>query len=202
MLLGQKTKLRPKRLKDAVNDYAWRVDPELSHLDAAVPLPLSFEEYLKGCAAELSLLGNQETRFAIETLDGKHIGNCAYFKIDKIKREAELGITIGDRNYWDKGYGTDAVITLLNHIFSKTNLNRVYLKTLDWNLRAQKCFKKCGFSPCGHLLKDGYNFVVMEIHRPRFPGDDERENDRRKDLRILLPAIFPYIRAFSFPGKP
>ena len=168
MLLGQKIKLRPKCLGDATNDYAWRIDPELSRLDAVAPLSLSLEEYLKGYAAELSLFGNRETHFAIETLDGKHIGNCAYFKIDKIKKEAELGIMIGDRDYWDRGYGTDAIMTLLNHIFSETNLNRIYLKTLDWNIRAQKCFQKCGFVPYGRLIKDGYNFVVMEIYRPEF----------------------------------
>ncbi len=168
ILLGQKVRLRPKRLGDAVTDYAWRTDPELCLLDAAPPLSLSFEEYLKGYALELSFPAKDRTNFAIETFDGKHIGNCAYFKIDKIKREAELGIMIGDRNYWDKGYGTDAIKTLLNHIFSQTNLNRIYLKTLDWNLRAQKCFKKCGFNPCGRLIKDGYNFVLMEIYRSQF----------------------------------
>lgn len=168
MLLGEKTKLRQKRSGDAVNDYAWRTDPELSRLDVTAPLCLSFEEYLRGYAVQLSFSGTKETHFAIETLDGKHIGNCAYFNIDRIKREAELGIMIGNRDYWDKGYGADAIMTLLNHIFSETNLRRVYLKTLDWNIRAQKCFKKCGLSPSGRLIKDGHNFVVMEIYHPQF----------------------------------
>jgi len=72
---------------------------------------------------------------------------------------------IGNRNYWDKGYGADAVTTLVNYIFRQTNLNRIYLKTLDSNSRAQKCFQKCGFTPYRHLIRDGFRFVLMELHR-------------------------------------
>ena len=78
-------------------------------------------------------------RFAVETLDGKHIGNCAYYGVNETKGEAELGIMIGDRDCWDKGYGADAVGTLLDYIFRRTNLKRIHLKTLDSNIRAQKC---------------------------------------------------------------
>jgi len=168
ILVGEKIRLRPKRLSDAVEDYAWRTDPELSRLDVARPLSLSFEDYLKGYAAELHPFGSNSLNLAIETADGKHIGNCACFALDKIKQEAEFGIIIGDRTYWDKGYGTDAVTTLLNHLFSETNLERIYLKTLGWNLRAQKCFQKCGFAPCGQLVKNGHDFVLMEIRRHQF----------------------------------
>lgn len=184
MLTGLKTRLRLKRLGDAVNDYAWRTDPELSRLDAAAPLSISFGEYLRGYAGELYLYEGKKTRFAIETLDGKHIGNCAYFKVDKFNKEAELGIMIGDRSYWDKGYGTDAITTLLNHIFSTTDLDRIYLKTLNWNARAQKCFEKCGFTPRGQLAKDGHNFVVMEIRRHQFRLK-ARELETQREAEIV-----------------
>ncbi|GAI03649.1 unnamed protein product, partial [marine sediment metagenome] len=55
--------------------------------------------------------------------------------------------------------------TLVNYIFRQTNLNRIYLKTLDSNTRAQQCFTKCGFIPNGHLVKDGFSFILMELHR-------------------------------------
>ena len=97
-----------------------------------------------------------------------HIGNCTYYGIDRTKGEAELGIMIGNRDYWDKGYGTDAVTTLVDYILRRTKLNRIYLKTLVSNTRAQKCFKKCGFTLYGHLNRDGYNFVLMELHRKQW----------------------------------
>ncbi|GAI02420.1 unnamed protein product, partial [marine sediment metagenome] len=101
--------------------------------------------------------------------------------IDEAKDEAELGIMICNRDYWDKGYGTDAVTTLVNHIFLQTNLKRIYLKTLDWNQRAQKCFKKCGFTPYGHLARDGYNFVLMELHRKQWKERQKRSEIKQAD---------------------
>jgi RimJ/RimL family protein N-acetyltransferase len=168
MTSDSKIKLREKRLADAPDDYAWQTDPELAQLDAA-PLPtISFPQYLADYASELRYPSPTRLRFAIETMDGEHIGNCTYYGIDETKSEAELGIMIGNRSYWDQGYGADAVATLVNHIFKQTKLNRIYLKTLDSNSRAQKCFTKCGFAPYGHLKKDGYSFVLMELHRKQW----------------------------------
>jgi len=168
MTISNKIKLREKRLADAPDDYAWQTDAELAHLDA-VPLPTAtFPQYLSDYASELRYPSPFRHRFAIETLKGEHIGNCTYYTIDETKGEAELGIMIGNRSYWDKGYGVDAVTTLVNRIFRQTKLNRIYLKTLISNARAQKCFRKCGFAPCGHLKRDGYNFVLMELYRKQW----------------------------------
>jgi RimJ/RimL family protein N-acetyltransferase len=164
VLTGKKINLRLKRPKDAANDYSWQKDAELCRLDAAAPLLCSFEEFLETYAEEFHR-PSRSCRFAIETLDGKHIGNCSYFSVDEIKGEAELGIMIGDKDYWNQGYGTDVICTSLNHIFSRTNLNRIYLKTLEWNFRAQRCFQKCGFKICGHLSRGEHNFILMEIYR-------------------------------------
>ncbi|HEX76940.1 MAG TPA: GNAT family N-acetyltransferase [Dehalococcoidia bacterium] len=158
-------KLRPKQLKDAINDYLWRRDEELASLDAAQPLTLPFPEYLRCYAQELSGDSGEGQYFAIETARGKHIGNCMYYRASHQAGEAELGIMIGDRAYWGKGYGTAAVCQLLEHIFTATGLERVYLRTLEANLRAQRCFEKCGFRRCGKMTQEGRNFVVMEIYR-------------------------------------
>jgi len=165
MIIGSKIKLRDKRLADALDDYIWRTDPELAWLDAAPLLTTTFSTYLSDYADELRYPSPARHRFAVETLEGKHIGNCSYYNIDETKAEAELGIMIGNRDYWDMGYGTDTVTTLISYIFHQTNLKRIYLKTLDSNIRAQKCFKKCGFSLDGHMVRDGFSFKLMEINR-------------------------------------
>ncbi len=165
MISGSKIKLREKRLADAPDDYAWHADPELAALDAAPLLNISYPRYLDDYTSEMRYPTPNRQRFAIETIDGKHIGNCTYYGIDETRGDAELGIVIGNRNYWNKGYGADAVTTLVNHIFHQTKLNRIYLKTLEKNTRAQKCFAKCGFTPYGHLRRDGYKFVLMELPR-------------------------------------
>jgi len=157
--------LRKKRLEDAANDYAWRCDEELARYDGAPTLSLPFDDFRADYAEELRHTSQRRRRFAIDNLEGKHIGNLMYYDIDEDKEEAELGIMIGDRDHWDQGYGADAVTTLLRHIFTTTTLNRIYLHTLDWNLRAQRCFEKCGFVPCGTAKRYNGNFVVMEIRQ-------------------------------------
>ena len=64
--------------------------------------------------------------FSIKTLeDDQLIGNCSLHKIDNKNRSAELGILIGEKDYWGKGFGTDAVRVLLRFAFNEANLNRV-----------------------------------------------------------------------------
>ena len=142
MINGNKIILREKQLADARDDYAWEVDPELAQLDAVLPATAAFSEFLLDFADQLRNSLPISRRFAMDTLDGKHIGNCSYYNIRETQGEAELGIMIGNRDYWDKGYGTDAVTTLVNYIFCQTNLNRIYLKTMESNIRAQNCFQK------------------------------------------------------------
>ena len=138
--------LREKRLEDACQDYQWRIDEELATLDATTPLRMSYNNYLRLIEDELKRPVPWSVRFAIETHDGALIGNCMYYDIDDIRRQTELGILIGDRNYWNKGYGTDAVDTVCKYIFESTDFKRIYLHTLIWNKRAQKSFAKSGSS--------------------------------------------------------
>jgi len=160
--------LRNKRMSDARDDYNWQKDPELSQLDATVPLDYSFDEYLADYASEVQYPYYSRRPFAIDTVDGKHIGNCVYYNVDDKKSEAELGIMIGDRDYWGQGYGTETMTALIDHVFRRTRLDRLYLKTLTTNLRAQKCFNRCGLEACGYLEQDSYSFLLMEIHRQQW----------------------------------
>jgi len=168
MLTGKKTRLRDRKLADARDNYVWQTDPELAQLDASPVLTASFIEYLTSYRWELDFPASTKHQFAIETRGGKYIGYCSYYGINEVKGETELGIMVGNRAYWNKGYGSDAVTTLLNYIFYKTNLKRVYLKTLVSNHQAQRCFQKCRFTHYGKLNRDGYDFILMEIYRKQW----------------------------------
>ena len=174
VITGKITRLREKKLSDVRNDYRWQSDPELARLDAAPTLIMSFSVYLLDYASVLHQHDHNRYPLAIENSAGKHIGNFTCYDIDEKKGEAQLGIMLGERDFWDKGFGADAVNTMVDHIFNVTNLHRLYLKTLDWNQRAQKCFLKCGFTPCGELKRDGHVFLLMELKR-------EQWEKRRKD---------------------
>ena len=180
MIVGEKIIIREKSFADVWNDYKWDTDPELAHLDATQPVNMSFSEYISDYTIELRNPVPTSKRFAIETPDGEHIGNCSYYNINESKGEAELGIMIGNRNYWNKSYGVDIVTTLVNHIFCQTTLNRIYLKTLMSNIRAQKSFPKAGFTPYGQMSRNNYNFVVMEIFRNQWLERQSGTNDADK----------------------
>lgn len=160
---GERVVLREKRLTDATLDYRWRTDAELARFDAARPFSAAYDDYVSLFRDELRYPSPYRRSFAIEDNDGRHIGNVMYYNIDAVRREAEIGITVGERDYWSKGYGTDAVRTLVQHIIRVTGFRRIYLKTLDWNVRAQRSFEKAGFRNAGRSRRGGNTFVVMEF---------------------------------------
>jgi [ribosomal protein S5]-alanine N-acetyltransferase len=165
---GEKIRLREKKLTDVRTDYRWQSDPELAKLDAAPALVMSFTLYLLDYSSVIYEHNRDRFPLAVETLEGKHIGNCTLYDIDDRKGEGQVGIMIGDKDYWNQGYGTDVMSTLATYIFQNSSLDRLYLKTLDWNLRAQKCFTRSGFKQCGWMQRDGYNFMLMELYRDQW----------------------------------
>jgi len=62
-------------------------------------------------------------------------------------------MVIGEKDYWGRGYGTDAVLVLLRLAFDKVGLHRVHLHVFDFNERAISCYEKCGFRREG-MLRD------------------------------------------------
>jgi RimJ/RimL family protein N-acetyltransferase len=176
MITVSKVRLRSKTIDDARDDYRWQMDPELARLDASTIRELSFSRFLEEYCFDLNYPLGDRREFAIENLEGIHIGNCVYYNIDMPRGEAELGIIIGEREYWGKGYGAAAISALLEHIFTRTSISRTYLKTLDWNTRARRCFEKCGFTEVGRMIKNGYSFVCMELHRSRWQAEQETKS--------------------------
>ena len=172
---GKKVVLREKRIEDAPDDYCWRTDDELAGLDATRPLNMSYKDFLKYSGEELVFPSVLSKRFAIDTHDGKHIGNCMYYDIDVRPGEAEIGIMIGDRDYWGKGYGTDSVGALLDHIFTTTLLTHVYLHTLEGNQRARRSFAKAGFGETKTVRRSGSDFILMELTRAQWDRDRSLE---------------------------
>jgi [ribosomal protein S5]-alanine N-acetyltransferase len=169
---GQLIRLRRKRMSDAENDYRWRCDPEMARFDAAAPLRAPFNDFLVTYREDVTYPSPFRRVYAIEALDGTHIGNVMYYNIDDARGEAELGITIGDRRFWGTGYGRDAVRT-----FQHVHMRRIYLNTLDWNVRAQRSFAAAGFVQYGTSKRGMHSFVSMEILREWLADELERPSD-------------------------
>ena len=183
-LQGVRVILRNKKIEDSELDYRWRSDPELAKLDAAYPLTMNYDRYVKMFEDQLKYPTPGSHDYGIEVADSKLIGNCMYYDLDSVNKEAELGIVIGDRDYWSGSYGFDAVVTLLEHMFLVRDLKRVYLHTLEWNHRAQSCFSRCGFNPVRNVRRMGHDFILMEVLR----------NDWQENGCQLLDERWRYLR--------
>ncbi len=75
----------------------------------------------------------------------KPIGTIGLVLINNNHRNAMLGIEIGEKDYWSKGYGREAIRLLLDYVFLEMNLHRVYLGVFSFNERAIKLYEKLGF---------------------------------------------------------
>lgn len=162
-LTGGCVVLRGKKTQDAMMDYTWRSNPLLARVDAVSPLNMSFSEYLVIHKDQLKFPPPNTRRFAVCTSNDHHIGNVMCYDIDYIHREAEIGIIIGDTSYWGHGYGFSAMVLMVDYIFSKIPLKKLYLHTLHWNGRARKCFQRCGFGDVRLVNRDGMKFIRMEL---------------------------------------
>ena len=159
----------------------WINDPEVTQwLKADPPLSLAMEhDWVDGIRREGRMV------FTILTKEGRPIGNTGIEQISWKYRRATVGIMIGEKECWGKGYGSDAITTLLRYCFEELGMRRVELITDSDNHRAQKAYRKCGFQVEGLLrqyrTKNGRTVddVMMSIlstewfamHPPERPGE-------------------------------
>jgi diamine N-acetyltransferase len=104
------------------------------------------------------------------------IGSIGFSTIDWRNRNSEFGIMIGEKAYWNQGYGTEAVKLLLKLGFETLNLNRVFLRVFDNNPGAIRAYEKAGFTLEGRLRQAEYqqgqflDTLIMGILRSEFIG--------------------------------
>jgi RimJ/RimL family protein N-acetyltransferase len=162
---GRRAIVRRKHAGDAQDEYRWRSDPELAQFDASRPVQAPYESYERNWFFDYRFTDMPRRSFAIEDEHGRHIGNIMYYNIDAVRGEAEIGISVGEPRCWSQGYGSDALEAVVRSLFAASDLERLYLHTLDWNARAQRAFRKVGFENCGTSWRDGHAFIVMEVWR-------------------------------------
>jgi len=158
MIEGRLINLRAIDMGDVDRYVAWFNDREVTrHLRMRYPLSrLAEENWLRERGVTQVAYGSGGN-YAIETKEGVHIGSVGFHYANAENRKATLGIAIGDKNYWSKGYGTDAMLTLLRFGFDEMNLHRIDLSVDADNARAIACYRKCGFVEEGRLRDERYS---------------------------------------------
>jgi RimJ/RimL family protein N-acetyltransferase len=175
VLKGQRVVLRAFTREDMTRQWESENDAELSFLDGGRPRAVSMEKMMAYFDGYVAKDDPNHVSWAIET-DAKYIGHCALHSVDAAARTCELGIEIGDRAYWGRGYGREVIGLMLNYAFQHMNLHRVWLTTHSENERAMRCYKACGFVEEArlrqHVWIDGryVDRVMMGVLRREFGG--------------------------------
>lgn len=137
--------LKSPNLKDQKQFEKWDKDPEVSKYR---------EIYRRNDKKPESI------NFGVyDSKSSELIGDIGISSIDLRNKHAEIGMAIGDKSYWGRGYGKDLVKTILRYCFIELDLNKVYLDVWEENERAIGCYLKCGFKKDGlfreHVFRGG-----------------------------------------------
>jgi len=134
----------------------WQRDSEYHRLLDSEPAVAVSEKWLKGWFEKRDEEGFNPNRyvFSVRTVaENKLIGFFGLW-LNLIHNEAWVGIGIGERDFWGKGYGTDMMKLCLQYAFTELNVYRVSLGLFDYNPRALRSYEKAGFRLEGRTRKD------------------------------------------------
>jgi UDP-4-amino-4,6-dideoxy-N-acetyl-beta-L-altrosamine N-acetyltransferase len=180
-LIGPNLYLRPPEIKDAEAVAPWFNDPEVRRtLKRSWPMSIAAEvEFLRG------LRNDQDgAAFAIVLrASDQLIGVTGLHNFDHVARHAGFGITIGDKEHWGRGHGTEATSLILSHAFDTLNLNRVWLHVYEFNPRGIRVYEKLGFAIEGrlrqHVFRDGRYWDVLTMGILRDEWAQRRDDGAR-----------------------
>lgn len=178
-------RLRAPRAEDAEHQLRWRNDPEVVRWAAAGDPrfgPTTAEALAERFGRILRLDPRETAVFTVEeTAGGRTIGLVDYRGLDPYEGVVEVGIAIGEKEFWGGGYGSEALGLLVDHLFGAFPLHRMELDTWSGNERAARAFTRLGFREEGRrrdaVLLDGarYDRVLFGMLR------SEWEERRRQD---------------------
>ena len=178
-LFSNRLRLRAPERDDIPQFLKWMNDPDITE-NLMLYQPISAEEeanwyenMLKRPAAEHVMVIEIKTPVEgkSETETWFPIGNIQFLDIDWRNRKTEIGIMIGEKEYWDQGYGSEAMQLMLKHGFETLNLHRIWLQVYDKNVRGIRAYEKTGFTVESRFREAHYqhgryyDIIIMSILR-------------------------------------
>lgn len=147
---GKRVRLRPASWgfseDELARRYQWSHDEELQYWSGSIPAARTFAQFRDSLPQRDWPRDGKRISYAIFTHDDALIGMISCYNIDRRHGVGELGIYLGEQNTWGQGYGTDATITFLRHLFSNLGFQSIYLHTYESNVRAQRSYLRVGFA--------------------------------------------------------
>ncbi|UCM90917.1 GNAT family N-acetyltransferase [Streptomyces marincola] len=168
MLTGQRVRLRAMEPADAESLWRWNSDPDVIRwLDTEHPESLAHTLHR---AAERERNSYEQILLMIETLaEGRLIGVVCLRDARPEHGRAELDVYLGEKEFWGRGHGTDAVRVICRYGFDQMRLHSVALWVAAGNTRAIRAFEKVGFVQDGRhreaFRRDGawHDLVLMSL---------------------------------------
>lgn len=158
MLRGPRVTLRPWTRDDLPALRRWHNDPEVMQYwgERAALVPEGMFE--KDLATDGRFTKFEENGyFCICDETGRAIGRIDYEDLRLPYRGAELAILLGEKETWSKGYGSEAIVVLLDFLFNEMGAHRVWLEVFASNLRAQRAYEKVGFVREGTMREQWFS---------------------------------------------
>ncbi|HEX7737960.1 MAG TPA: GNAT family protein [Ktedonobacteraceae bacterium] len=169
-LRGERIWLRPPQMPDAQHVFHWERDDEVWHYDPYRPYSQTMKDFLPTFERNYVRGNGRQYWFIIEDELHTPIGTITYFNIDPRAGQAEVGLGIGDKTRWGKGYGAEAIRTLVQYLFRPAGFARLYAETAMANAPARKAFARAGFTEVGQIFdprSSGDPWVLLEIWKLR-----------------------------------
>ncbi len=137
-------------------------DPEIAEWNGNRPLKMPLWLFKRVVSGEIKR--GDRIGFVILDENGDWLGTLELY--EGSRREATLGIIIGRKDRWGRGYGREAVAAAIDYAFERLGLEKVKLRTFSHNQRARRAFSAAGFKVVGtEDLAGGKQDVLMEITR-------------------------------------
>jgi ribosomal-protein-alanine N-acetyltransferase len=169
-LHGERIWLRRPQMPDAHHVFHWERDDEVWRYDPHRPYSQSMREFLPVFERNYVRGNGRQFWFIIENELHSPIGTITYFNIDVRAGQAEVGLGLGEKSSWGKGYGAEAIHTLVQYLFTQSGFLRLYAETALANMPARKAFARAGFSEVGQIFdprSSGDPWMLLEIWKQR-----------------------------------
>ena len=168
----------------------WYGDPEVARLARYQDAPMRLDEIDR--FFQVRALGPDAMAMAIHVRESDRlIGSCAFSQLDGDNASAMYHITIGEKDTWGRGHGTEATALMVDHGFRTLGLHRIGLSVFEFNERAIRAYRRCGFQIEGRareaIWRDGrwWDEIAMSILASEWRGRDARN---RPSIRAGRPA--------------
>lgn len=179
---GAKVNLRALDKSDIEKEFVWWNDKEITDkTEGGISGPISRTDFEKMFEENFLKVKENARWFAIETKKEEFIGDIGLTHIDWKNGNALIAVTLGEREFRGKGYGIDAINTLLSFAFLELGLHRIEIGCYEFNEAAIRCFKMCGFREEGRqkerLYRDGKYWDSINYGLLRKQWDAHRRKD-------------------------